>query len=89
MNNIVGIKVTKAGYSFIRNDQAKTKIKFKDLITLLKFYYEPEYEGVDFDIYFSLDPDEESVYQKKIYFPEQLEGTEIGEVLYQSDFILK
>jgi hypothetical protein len=40
-----------------------------------------EFEDNDYEM--------EKEYQKKVYFPEYLEGTEVGEILYESDFILK
>ena len=43
---------------------------------------------------FSLEPEENDEemnkqYQQKLYFPQYLEGTRVGEVLYEADFLLK
>ncbi|CAD8099758.1 unnamed protein product [Paramecium sonneborni] len=94
LNNIVGVKITENNFSFVLDEQAQTKIQISDLITFLKVYYDPQFAEYQIDMTFSLEPEENDQemnqpFQQKIYFPQYLEGTTVGEVLYQADFLLK
>ncbi|CAD8183482.1 unnamed protein product [Paramecium octaurelia] len=93
-NNIVGVKITENNFNFVLNEEAETKIQIQDLFTFLKVYYDPEFADYQIDMSFTLDPEENdqemnSPFQQKIYFPKYLEGTHVGEVLYEADFLLK
>ncbi|CAD8071882.1 unnamed protein product [Paramecium primaurelia] len=94
LNKIVGVKITENNFSFVLNEEAETQIQILDLMTFLKVYYDPEFADQQFDMTFSLEPEEDdqemnSQYQQKVYFPKYLEGTHVGEVLYEADFLLK
>ena len=66
-------------------------VLLEDLAIVLKIFYDPAIKQKH--IGFSLDPwdpiNPEGPFMKKVYWPEEIKGTAIGEAMFTADYLLK